>query len=113
MRKKIRVETPSDLLYLENNTIYVVAESKEYAFGLSTVERILLLTTDMGPFYDDMGLAIEVGDSDVIFIMSEHKCYQTFLFEQIGKVLPVDFQKIIEASVCTENNVFEIYVKCW
>ena len=69
------------------------------------------MTTDLGPFYDDMGLAVDVGNNTVIFIMSEHKCYSSFLFDQIGKVLPIDHHKIIDASSCTENSIFEIYVK--
>ena len=75
------------------------------------VEKIVLLTTDLGPFYDDMGLAIDVGNDTAIFIMSEHKCFNDFLFEQIGKVLSIDYQKVIEASSCIERNVFEIYRK--
>ncbi len=87
MANRIQVKTEEDSLFLED------------------------LTTDLGPFYDDMGLAVDVGNDEVIFIMSEHRCYKSFLFDQIGKVLPIDYQKIIDASSCTENRVFEIYRK--
>ena len=36
---------------------------------------------------------------------------KSFLFDQIGKALPIDYEKIIEASACTENCMFEIYTK--
>ena len=104
----LRVET-EDKLFLEGQGIYAIINGQEYVFSLEIVEKIVILTTDLGPFYDDMGLAIDVGNNTVVFIMSEHECFQTFLFDQIGKALPIDFQKVIDASVCKENNVFEIY----
>ena len=107
---EIRVETENDSLCMAGDEIHVIANSIEYNYELSSVNKIMLFTTDSGPVNDDMGLAIEVGINDVIFIMSEHKCFNPFLFDQAGKVLPVDFQKIIDASSCTDNGVFEIYV---
>ena len=110
MRNKIRVETEEDSLYLADDKIHAIEDSEEHIYELS-VNKILVLTTDKGPFYDDMCLAVEVGDDDVIFIMSQHRCYKSFLFDQIGKALPIDYEKIIEASACTENCMFEIYTK--
>ena len=43
--------------------------------------------------------------------MSSHPDYQTFLFDQFGKSVKIDYDKIIEASTCTENKIFEIYKK--
>ena len=111
MINAIRVETESDSLCLVGDKILAVVDSKEYIYDLSSINKIVLFTTDSGPIHDDMGLAIDVGNNDVLFIMSEHKCFRPFLFDQIGKVLPIDFQKVIDASVCTEKRVFEIYVK--
>ena len=109
MANRIQVKTAEDSLFLEDNKIHAVVDSKEYIYDLSAVDKLVILTTDLGPFYDDMGLAVDFGNDEVIFIMSEHRCYKPFLFDQIGKVLPIDYQKIIEASSCTENKVFEIY----
>lgn len=111
MNNKIRVETEADTLCLVGNEICAFVHSKEHIFGLSSVMRMVVFTTDSGPLQDDMGLAIEVENGDVIMIMSEHKCFSPFLFEQIGKALPVDYQGIIDASASTSNGVFEIYVK--
>ena len=105
----IRVETNEDSLAIVNNEIKVTVGNVTFTYSLESVEKIVLLTTDMGPIYDDMGLAIDVGQDTAIFIMSEHRCYKEFLFDQLGKILPIDYQKIIEASTCIENNVFEIY----
>lgn len=107
----IRVETNEDSLAIVNNEIQVTVGNITSTYSLESVEKIVLLTTDMGPLYDDMGLAIDVGQDTAIFIMSEHRCYKEFLFDQLGKILPIDYQKIIEASTCIENNVFEIYKK--
>lgn len=106
----IRIEE-EDALYLEGNEIHAYLANQEYVYPLEAIEKMVLLTTDIGPFYDDMGLAIDVGNNTAIFIMSEHRCFKDFLFEKIGKVLPIDYQKVIEASACVENNVFEIYRK--
>ena len=111
MTNKMLVESEEDLLFLKDNKIHVVINSKAQVFDLSSVEKLVLLTTDMGPFYDDMGLAVDVGNDNVIFIMSGHKCYMPFLFDQIGKALPIDYQKVIDAGICIENKVFEIYKK--
>jgi len=111
MNNQIRVETEADTLYLAGNEIHAVVHSKEHIYGLPSVMRMVVFTTDSGPLQDDMGLAIEVENGDVIMIMSEHKCFSPFLFDQIGKALPVDYQGIIDASASTSNGVFEIYEK--
>lgn len=111
MTNEIRVATEEDDLFLMDDKIHAIVNSREYIYELSRVKKIVLLTTELGPFYDDMGLAIDVGNNDVIFIMSEHKCYSSFLFDQIGKALPIDYQKILDASSCTDNKNIELYVK--
>ncbi len=104
----LRIET-NDILALEGTKIYAQISNQEYVFPIETIEKIVLLTTDMGPFEDDMGLAVDVGNETVIFIMSEHRCFKDFLFERLGKVLPIDYQKVIDASTCVENATFVIY----
>ena len=111
MANMIQIKTEQDSLCLVEDKIHAVVDSKEYVYELSSVNKIVLFTTDSGPSRDDMGLLIDVGNNDLISIMSEHKCYVPFLFDQAGKALPIDFQKIIEASTCTDNGVFEIYAK--
>lgn len=93
MNNMIRVEAVTDSICLVNNEILVVVNSKEYIYGLSSVNKMVLFTTDLGPFHDDMGLIIDVENNDEITIMSEHSCFSPFLFDQIGKALPIDFQK--------------------
>ncbi len=111
MANKICVNTDEDSLTLTDDRILAAVDSNEYYYDPDYVGKIAILTTDMGPFFDDMGLAIEFINGDVIFITSDHRCYESFLFDQIGKALPIDYQQIIEASSCTENRVFEIYVR--
>ena len=111
MDNRIRVETENDSFCIIGDKVHAVVNSNEYIYKLSSINKIVLFTTDSGPLYDDMGLAIDVGNTDVIFIMSEHKCFSPFLFDQVGKVLPIDFQKVIDASTCIDDGVFEIYEK--
>ena len=105
---KVQLE---DSLNLIDDKVIAMVNNQEIVYPVETVKKMVILTTDMGPIYDDMCLAIDVGNDTAIFIMSEHKCFSTFLFDQIGKILPIDFQKVIDASMCIENNVFEIYRK--
>ena len=107
---EIRVETENDSLCMAGDKIQAIVNSKEYIYELSSVNRMVIFTTDSGPIQDDMGLTIEIENNDVIFVMSEHKCFGPFLFDQIGKAMPIDFQKIIDASAFTGNGAFEIYV---
>ena len=111
MTNKLYINSDDDSLSLIDHTICAVVDSQKYVYDIDSVEKIVILTTDLGPFYGDLGLAIDVGNDNVIFIMSEHKCFEKFLFDQIGKALPIDYRKVIDASSCTDNKVFEIYVK--
>jgi len=106
---KIKIQTDADSLTLENDRIRAFSDGTEYFFGLSEIEALLIITSDLGPLYDDMCLAVRINSETAIFIMSEHPCYTPFLFDGLGKVLEIDFNAIIEASACTENHVFSIY----
>ena len=99
---------PEDFLTLEENVLRVWVENQKYVYSIESIEKMVLLKTDAGPFYDDMGLAIDTGET-VILILSEHNCFQNFLFEQLGQVLPVDYQKVMEATLYAGQNKFVIY----
>jgi len=105
---KLYVE-PGDSLFLKDDKIYVVKDKKKHIYKVSSIQTILIVTTDQGPFLADTVMAIALDNYTVIFMMSEHECYAPFLFDQIGKVLTIDYQKAIEAASCTENNTFVIY----
>lgn len=108
---KIRIEAVEDSLLLRDGKICATVDGKEYRFELAEIEAVLIITSDMGPFYDDMCLAIRVDEETAIFIMSEHPSYKAFLFDQLGKEISLNYEKIIEASICTDNNVFVLYKK--
>lgn len=107
---KIRIDL-NDRLLLENEVIKAITADGEQKFHISEVKTAMIITTDLGPFYDDMGLALNIDQETAIFIMSSHPDYQTFLFDQFGKSVKIDYNKIIAASTCTENKIFEIYKK--
>ena len=46
MSNKIRVETEEDSLYLADDKIHAIADSEEHIYELSSVNKILVLTTD-------------------------------------------------------------------
>lgn len=106
---KIKIETADDRLSIENGKIKAIVNNNEYSFFVSEVEQVLIITTDLGPFYDDMCLAVRINEETAIFIMSEHPCYNEFLFDQLGKEIQLDYDSIIKASTCTENDIFVVY----
>ena len=106
---KILIQTDEDRLFLRDGTIKALSGGKEYTIDISRVEQAVIITTDMGPFYDDMALALRTDDGNAVFILSSHPDYEAFLFDSLGKTLEIDYQAIIDASSCTENKIFVIY----
>lgn len=98
-----------DTICVKDGKIAVVFKGNEYVFGKEEIESAMIITTDKGPFYDDMCLAIRIDAETAIFVMSEHPQYSEFLFDELKRLIPVDYGKAIEASVCTENNIFFLY----
>ena len=93
------------------NEMYFEIDGKEQKNDISEIAKISILTTDQGPFVDDVALVITFDDS-VFIIPSEHNSYEKFLFDEIAKKLVIDFQKVIDASSCTDNAEFIIYNRC-
>ncbi len=107
---RIKVESNEDSLELNESIIKAQVAGIKYEFELSRIEAVFIITTDLGPIYDDMCLAIRFDHENDLFIMSEHPDYKVFLFDQLGKKINLDYDQIIAASTCVENNIFKIYV---
>ena len=88
-----------------------MVSGKTYKHFVSQIEEALVITNDMGPFYDDMCLALRFENKDDLFIMSEHRDFQTFLFDQLGNSIKLNYEQIINAASSFENNIFPIYKK--
>ena len=99
-----------DTICIKNNCIEVDIKNIKYSFNKSEIEEIHIITTNLGPAYCDMCLAIKINNKDttVIFIMSEHPLYNRFLFEELNQIVDLDYQAIIEAAACVENKLFLI-----
>ena len=108
---KIKIESNSDKLYIDNENIIAEVLGEKYTFKITDIDLVMIITNDLGPFYDDMCLAICINQNTVIFIMSEHPLYQTFLFDQLGKSIELNYDNVIKASTCTDNNTFLLYKK--
>lgn len=99
----------NDTICVKDGKITVVFEGKEYCFTKEEIEAAMIITTDKGPFYDDMCLALRIDSKTAVFVMSGHPCYEAFLFDELKTLIKVDYSKVIEASACTENNIFFLY----
>ncbi|MBR3970733.1 MAG: hypothetical protein IKJ87_06610 [Ruminococcus sp.] len=100
-----------DSLIVKDNKIVANVGGQELVFDIEAVNKLVVYTTCMGPLSDDMGMIIHLSGDTTISIMSGHECYENFLFDGLGKALPIDHKKIIEASGCTEPEMFVIYKK--
>lgn len=99
----------NDTICVKDGKIAVVFEGMEYCFTKEEIEAAMIITTDKGPFYDDMCLAIRIDSKTALFVMSEHPQYSGFLFDELKTLVEIDYKKVIEASTCTENNIFFLY----
>ena len=108
MKKSILIMEKEDTVLLKESVLHAFSGGKEYKFDLSSVNVIYLVTTDEGPVCDDLYMKIDAESAEMI-IMSEHECFWPSLFEQLGKALELDYQKIIEAQFSVDNKEFEIY----
>lgn len=99
----------SDTICVRDGKISVVFENTEYSFAKEEIEAAMIITTDKGPFYDDMCLALRIDSETAVFVMSEHPQYSGFLFDELKTLIKIDYSKVIEASSCTENNIFFLY----
>ena len=100
----------NDIVEISNDEIQVNIDGKAFCFKIDEILKIAILTSDQGPFVDDVVLAITI-EGSVFLIPSENKLYEKFLFDEISKKITIDFQKVMEASSCTENAEFIIYKK--
>ena len=100
-----------DSLIVRDNKIVANVGGQELVFDIEAVNKLVVYTTCMGPLSDDMGLIIHISGDTTIEIMSGHECYESFLFDGLGKALPIDHKKIVEASGCTKSKMFVIYKK--
>lgn len=99
----------NDTICVKEGKISVVFQGKQYSFTKEEIEAAMIITTDKGPFYDDMCLAIRIDSQTAIFVMSEHPQYSGFLFDELKTLIEVDYSKVIEASSCVDNNIFFVY----
>ena len=53
VNNRIRVETGYDSICLLGDRIHAVVNSTEHSYELSSVNKIMIITTDLGPLQDD------------------------------------------------------------
>lgn len=99
----------TDTIRVKDGKVAVVFGNKEYSFAKEEIEAAMIITTDKGPFYDDMCLALRIDSETAVFVMSEHPQYDSFLFDELKSLIELDYGKVTEASSCTENNIFFLY----
>lgn len=73
------------------------------------ISQITIVTTDMGPFFEDVFFVFE-GQGGLVLTVPHEEATNLKLIEALGKHLsPIDCEQIINAMTCTENNSFVIF----
>lgn len=98
-----------DTVCVKNGRVEVVFKGERYFFTKEDIEEVMMITTDKGPLYDDMCLAIRIDSETAIFVMSEHPQFRVFLFDELKTLVEVDHNEVINAAMCIENNIFSLY----
>ena len=75
---------------------------------LEELERVLLLTTDPGPFVCDVFLVLLFHDGTEWRIASENPGYADF-YRVLSERLPLDSQQALQAMFSTDNAVFPLW----
>lgn len=111
---KIHIKN-DDIINIKNSCIEVTAKNKKYTFDKSEIEEISIITNNLGPFNDDMGLTIKINKSAgffkkfTIFIMSENPLFEKILFDELKEIADIDYDAVTQAMSCVENKEFVLY----
>lgn len=100
----------NDSATCEDTSIKFTIEEKPYSFDVSEIDKVSIFTTDKGPLIDDVALAVFF-DANMFLLPSEHPQYQPFLFDNIYKMLEVNYDEVIKSTTCVDNAEFVIYEK--
>ena len=105
----IRITNENDSLILKDNEIHAFTDNNEHVYNLSTIRRLEIISSSSELDNIEKYLVLYIGDDTAIFINSDHKCFQPFLFKQLNSNLSLNHKRIIDAMGCTEDATFEIY----
>ena len=101
---------PDESLIFSNGVFtYKKGALDKTEFSIGLLLEIAIITTDQGPFMDDVAMAFFFQET-VLFLPSGHKCYQN-VYDAVSDRLPLDYKEIIKAIGCAENAVFSIWKK--
>lgn len=99
-----------DIVLLKSDNISFKVSDNLFSFATTEVTKIFMITTDKGPFEDDIALAIYF-QNNTFLIPSEHPLYENFLFEDLAKHYKLNYENITQACTSTDNAEFVIYEK--
>ncbi len=99
-----------DNAFCDTTGIHFTVDDKDVMYDITQLDKASILTTNRGPFEDDVALALFV-DNEIFIIKSEHRRYSSFIFDELGKAITLDYNMLIESSVSTDNAEFIIFAK--
>ena len=75
---------------------------------IDDLDRVLILTTDQGPFVCDSFLTLWFRNGEEWRVALEYPCYQTF-YDALSERLPLDAEQTLMAAFSTNNAVFPLW----
>jgi hypothetical protein len=104
------VKYNENLYFFDGVFTYEKDHLNKIYFDIKNLQKISIITTDEGPFLDDVGLALTFIDT-ILVLSSEHSCYTKILFDSFSDVLSINYENVIKASTCTENAEFVLWIR--
>jgi hypothetical protein len=78
--------------------------------SLNELDRVLVITTDQGPFICDNFLTLVFHDGSQWSIPLENPSHPNF-YAALGKALPLDHEQALLAACSTANGAFSLWVR--
>lgn len=103
----ITLKPNESLEYMSNKIVFNKNSEEANAYETSGINKISIITTDAGPFYDDVAIAIFF-DKIVFIVPLEHASYDE-IYNSISESFKIDYENVIKAMSSTENEEFVIY----
>lgn len=108
-RKRRRELADMPEFSLQGGAITMVPHgAAEQAKPLDELDRVLIQTTDQGPFVCDRFLLLSFHDDAVWNVQADNPCYGAF-YGALSEALPLDQEKALLAALSTDNCLLALW----
>lgn len=104
---RLAVEPGDSLVFRNDQFFLVAADGRHLTRHLGELVSVSVLTTDQGPFADDVHLTLDFGGPLWLMAIS-HPEYKEF-YEALTRRLSFNYEQYLQAVLSVDNNVFLVW----